>query len=43
MKIWLTALLCLLLGVQGAWAASENRLSFDELYSGGGALGQGLS
>lgn len=39
MKIWMTALLCLLIGVQTAWAASENRLSFEELYSGGGALG----
>lgn len=39
MKTWLTLLLCLLLGVQSAWAAAENRLNFDELYSGGGALG----
>ena len=39
MKIWLTVLLCLVLGVQVAHAEAENRLSFDELYSGGGALG----
>ena len=39
MKTWLAVLFCLLLGVQAAWAAAENRLSFDELYSGGGALG----
>ena len=39
MKIWLTVLLCLVLCVQTARAEEENRLSFDELYSGGGALG----
>ncbi len=39
MKIWLTVLLCLVLGVPVAQAGTENRLSFDELYSGGGALG----
>lgn len=39
MKIWLAVLLCVLLGVQAAHAETENRLSFDELYSGGGALG----
>ena len=39
MKIWLTVLLCLLLGVQAAHAETENRLDFDGLYSGGGALG----
>ena len=39
MKIWLTLLLCLFLGVTAAHAETEKRLSFDELYSGGGALG----
>ena len=39
MKIWLAVLLCLLFGVQAAHAETEKRLSFDELYSGGGALG----
>ncbi len=39
MKIWLAVLLCFVLGVQVADAGTERRLSFDELYSGGGALG----
>ena len=39
MKIWLTLLLCLLLGAPGAQAGADKRLNFDELYSGGGALG----
>ena len=39
MKTWLALLLCLMLGVQTAAAETEHRLSFDELYSGGGALG----
>ncbi len=39
MKSWLAVLLCFVLGVQVADAGTERRLSFDELYSGGGALG----
>lgn len=39
MKKWLAVLLCLMLGVQVAWAETDHRLNFDELYSGGGALG----
>ena len=39
MKIWLALLFCFVCCVQTAWAGAENRLSFDELYSGGGALG----
>ena len=39
MKILLAVLLCLLCCAQSARAETKNRLSFEELYSGGGALG----
>ena len=39
MKYWITWMFCLLFGVQSAWASAAGTLNFDELYSGGGALG----